>query len=76
MHVSGDSTVDFFSGEITIRCDQEHSTLAIQRLVLRSRQRLNLKTVEDQKLEIMVEMQQLRKRLTESDDKLQCFYMR
>ena len=38
-------------GEVTIRCDQEHSTLAIQRLVQRSRQRLNLKTViEDSKV--------------------------
>ena len=38
-------------GEVTIRCDQEHSTLAIQRLVQRARQRLNLKTViEDAKV--------------------------
>ena len=38
-------------GEVTIRCDQEHSTLAIQRLLQRSRQRLNLKTViEDAKV--------------------------
>ena len=38
-------------GDVTIRCDQEHSTLAIQRLVQRARQRLNLKTViEDAKV--------------------------
>ena len=38
-------------GEVTIRCDQEHSTLAIQRLVQRACQRLNLKTViEDAKV--------------------------
>ena len=38
-------------GEVTIRCDQEHSTLAIQRLLQRTRQRLNLKTViEDAKV--------------------------
>ena len=38
-------------GEVTIRCDQEHSTLAMQRLLVRARQRLNLKTViEDAKV--------------------------
>eukprot|EP00435_Cladocopium_sp_Y103_P016385 s4405_g4.t1 len=37
--------------EVTIRCDQEHSCLSIQRLVQRARQRLNLKTViEDAKV--------------------------
>ena len=44
--------IDFLGHiEVTPRCDQEHSTLSIQNLVRRARQRLNLKTViEDAKV--------------------------